>query len=138
MDIFIAAPEGNTPDKKYLNFAREYSRQTGSKIVLTSNLDEGLEGADIVYANTWTPMHLDSALKEHCEKTFKDYQINETTIKKAHKDVIFMHCLPCFRGKEITDAVIESSRLSVSRSIDDNECRGRRFSCSGNDSDDCS
>ncbi len=107
MDIFITVPERNSPDKKYLKFAREHAIKTGSKIVLTSNIEEGLEGADIVYANTWTPMHLDPALKELREKSFKYYQINEIMMKKAQPNAIFMHCLPAFRNKEITDEVIE-------------------------------
>jgi ornithine carbamoyltransferase len=113
MDIFITVPTGYNPEPKYWDFAREQAVVSNAKIVLTSSFDKAIEGADIVYANTWHPMHLDPSYRGVREKDFMDYQINETSMKKANPDAIFMHCLPAFRGKEITDEVIEGSQSVV-------------------------
>jgi len=113
MDIFITVPEGNEPAPKYWNFVQEYAKISGARIILTSSFDEGLEGADIVYTNTWHPMHLDPSLKNQRENLFRDYQINQAVMEAAGPDAIFMHCLPGFRGKEMTDEVIEGTQSVV-------------------------
>lgn len=113
MNIFITVPAGYSPASKYWEFVQEQAGISGAKIVLTSDFDKGLEGADVVYANTWHPMHLDLSQRGQREKDFMDYQVNETAMKKAKPDAIFMHCLPAFRGEEITDEVIEGSQSVV-------------------------
>ena len=108
MDIYVAAPAGYKPDAKILEAAAPLAAAAGSKIVFTQNFDEALKGADIVYGNTWHSMGENEAQKEKRIKDFTPYQINMAAIKKANKDVIFMHCLPGFRGEDMTDEVIES------------------------------
>ena len=77
-------------------------------MTFTQNFDEALEDADIVYGNTWHSMGENERQKEERIKAFTPYQINMKAIKKAKNDVIFMHCLPGYRGEDMTDEVIES------------------------------
>ncbi|MCK4702229.1 ornithine carbamoyltransferase, partial [Candidatus Bathyarchaeota archaeon] len=63
------------------------------------------------YANTFHSMgHKDI---EERKKAFAKYQVNDETLKLAKKDAIFMHCLPGYRGEEMTDSVIEGPQSAV-------------------------
>jgi len=111
MDVYVARPEGYNPDERILKFASEKAKATGVKLVVTSNLDEAIAGADIIYANTWHSMG-----KTDIEKRLKDfapYQINEDVLAKAKSDVIFMHNGPAFHGEEVTDEVIDGPYSAV-------------------------
>ena len=80
-------------------------------MVVTDDLEEALKGADVVYANTFHSMgHKDI---EQRKVAFAKYQINDEAIKLAKSDCIFMHCLPGYRGEEMTDSVIEGPHSVV-------------------------
>lgn len=108
MDIYVARPEGYDADPRVLEVAKKHAEQSGAKIVFTTDFDEALKDADIIYGNTWHSMGDNEKQKEQRIKDFMPYQVNMEAIKKAKKDVIFMHCLPGFRGEDMTDEVIES------------------------------
>jgi ornithine carbamoyltransferase len=111
MDFFLAAPEGWSPDKGITKFAKDNAEKRGVKMVITDKLEKALTDADIVYANTFHSMgHKDI---DERKNAFSKYQINDETLDMAKKDVIFMHCLPGYRGEEMTDSVIEGSRSVV-------------------------
>jgi len=109
IDIYVARPGGYDAEAKVLEIAKKNAELSGSKIVFTSNMDEAVKDADIIYGNVWTSMgsHEDKE-KEQRIRDFRPFQINMEAIKKAKKDVIFMHCLPGHRGEDMTDEVIES------------------------------
>jgi len=106
-------PPGYEPDKRILDFARGRAKDSGGKIVLTDSLDEALEGADVVYANTWHSMGGPEKNKEQRIKDFMPYQINDEAMAKAKPDAVFMHCLPGYRGEEMTDEVVEGKQSVV-------------------------
>ncbi len=72
-----------------------------------------MKDADIVYANTWHSMGGPEKSKEERIKDFSPYQINAETLSWAKSDAIFMHCLPGYRGEEMTDEVIEGIQSVV-------------------------
>jgi ornithine carbamoyltransferase len=113
MDIYVAGPEGYEPDKRILKFAEEKAKETGSKLVLTNDLAEAVVDADIIYANTWHSMGGPEKNKDQRIKDFRPYQINAVTMAKAKPDAIFMHCLPGYRGEEMTDEVVEGPQSVV-------------------------
>lgn len=105
IDIYVARPSGYEPNELILRFVREKAEETGSKLVITDNLEEAVVGADVVYANTWHSMgakNLEKRLKD-----FAPFQISGQVLAKAKDDAIFMHCLPGYRGEEMTEEVIE-------------------------------
>ncbi len=111
LDVYVAGPKGYEPDERILKFARAKAKETGTKLVLTHDLDEAVTDADVVYANTWHSMG-----KTDIEQRLKDwapYQINESVLAKAKNDVIFMHNGPAFHGEEVTDEVIDGPRSAV-------------------------
>ena len=113
MDMYIARPKGYEPAKKILRFAEEHAAKRDSQMILTTDLEEAVKGADVVYANTFHSMGGPELEKEKRIKDFAPYQINSQVLSKAKKDVIFMHCLPGYRGEEMTDEVIEGSHSAV-------------------------
>jgi len=111
MDCYVAVPKGWAPNPKVMKFATEHASIGKTQMVVTDDLDEALKGADVVYANTYHSMgHKDI---EERKKAFAKYQINDQTIKQAKPDAIFMHCLPGYRGEEMTDSVIEGPQSVV-------------------------
>ena len=111
MDVYVAHPEGYEPDERILKFARAKAKETGTKIVVTHDLDEAVTGADVIYANTWHSMGTQDIEKRR--KDFGPYQISEAVLAKAKDDVIFMHCGPAFHGEEMTDEIIYGSHSAV-------------------------
>jgi ornithine carbamoyltransferase len=73
---------------------------------------EAVQGADVVYSDVWASMGQEDEKAERL-KVFKSYQVNEELMGLAHKDAVFMHCLPAHRGEEVTDAVIDGTNSIV-------------------------
>lgn len=102
MTVSIAAPMGYRPDKKVMDFASAYET-----FFLSDSPEEAVKDADIVVTDTWASMGQE-AEKEIRMKAFKGYQVNENLMKLANPGAIVLHCLPAYRGQEITDDVFES------------------------------
>jgi len=112
-DVYVAIPPGYSPNPKVYQFAREAAQKSGSKLILTQDLKEALKDADIIYANTWHSMGAAEKEKEKRAKDFGPYQINEEVCKVAKPDFIFMHCLPAYRGEEMTEEILEGPHSVV-------------------------
>jgi ornithine carbamoyltransferase len=111
--MYVARPKGYEPDPRVWRFVEENSGYTGAEVVLTEDLEEALRDADIIYANTWHSMGGPEMEKEKRLRDWRGYQVNSETIKFAKEDFIFMHCLPGYRGEEMTDEVIEGPHSVV-------------------------
>ncbi|HBV79073.1 MAG TPA: ornithine carbamoyltransferase, partial [Alphaproteobacteria bacterium] len=70
------------------------------------------ENADIIVTDVWTSMGQESEQKER-ELAFKGFQVDKEMMSKAKNDVIFMHCLPAWRGMEVTADVIDGPQSAV-------------------------
>lgn len=107
MDFYAAMPNDTyAPNAEQLAKAQEWAALSGSKIVYTKDLEEVASDADVVYGNTWHSMATEN--KEQRLKDFAPYQVNMRVIQMAKPDVIYMHCLPGYRGEDMVDEVIES------------------------------
>jgi len=113
INIYVACPKGYNPDKRILKFAEEKASRSGSALVITRDLQEAVKNADVVYANTWHSMGGPEKEKEKRLKDFAPYQINDSVFNEAKKDAIFMHCLPAYRGEEMTNEIIEGPKSAV-------------------------
>ena len=71
-----------------------------------------VDGADVVYTDTWTSMGQEAEAKLRTE-AFEGFQVNAELLAQAHPDALVMHCLPAHRGEEISDDAIESPRSVV-------------------------
>jgi ornithine carbamoyltransferase len=113
MNIHVARPKGYNPNEKVMRFAEEKAEKSGAEIVVTADLHSAVRDADVVYANTWHSMGGPEKEKEKRVRDFAPYQINVSVLSEAKKDAIFMHCLPGYRGEEMTDEVIEGPQSAV-------------------------
>ncbi len=112
MDIAIASPKGYECDSRYVDEAKEAAKASGSKIVLTQDPVEAISNADVVYADTWISMGQEEQ-KEEKLNIFMPYQINSQLFAKAKEDAIFLHCLPAYRGYEVTEDVIDGAQSVI-------------------------
>lgn len=112
MNVHAACPEGFDPDHRVIKKAKRIAEDTGSSIEVTGSPEDAVEGADVIYADTWVSMG-DEEEKEKRLKIFRPYQVNMDLFKKAKGEAIFMHCLPAHRGQEVTDEVMDHKRSAV-------------------------
>ena len=102
MNVAVATPDGYKPDGAVLEFTKGY----GDKCALETDPFMAASGADILITDTWTSMG-EEAEKEERKKIFKDYQINRQLLAAANAGAMVQHCLPAYRGQEITEEVFE-------------------------------
>jgi len=112
MDIAVASPKGYECDSRIVEEAKEDAKASGANILLTEDPEEAIKDADVVYTDTWVSMGQESE-KEERIKVFMPYQVNNTLFSKAHEDAIFLHCLPAYRGYEVTEDVIDGSQSVI-------------------------
>lgn len=102
MDVAIASPVTHQPDAMVLEFAKTY----GDHFQLTTSPVEAVKQADIVVTDTWASMGQEDE-KEARAKIFAGYQVNDELLANAKEGVMVQHCLPAYRGQEITEKVFE-------------------------------
>lgn len=112
MDFTAASPQGYEPDPGQLETARGWAALSGSTITYTHDLEEAAEGADVVYGNTWHSMGTDSE-KERRITEWAPYQVSGRVMAMAKPTAIFMHCLPGYRGEDMTEEVVEGPQSVV-------------------------
>lgn len=112
MDVAIASPKDYTCPDKYVQQALTDAKITGSKVLMTTDPFEAAKDADVIYTDTWTSMGQEEE-KAMRAAIFKDYQVNGDIMNAAHKDAIFLHCLPAYRGYEVTEDVIDGPQSVV-------------------------
>lgn len=106
MEIAVATPKQYECDPEVVKNALEDAKATGTKLTLTNDPIEAIKDADVVYADTWVSMGQESEKAEKV-KVFGDYQINKELFSCAKSDAIFLHCLPAYRGYEVTEDIID-------------------------------
>ena len=112
MHVVICSPAGYLPDEAIIARAQEDAKATGAKIELTSDLQEAVKGADVIYTDTFTSMGQEA---DHDVRlaALKNYQVNSELLALAGPQVKVMHCLPAHWGEEITEEVLYSPNSVV-------------------------
>ncbi len=106
----IAAPAGYELDQRSIDAARAMSRNLN--FMATTSPREAVRGADVIYTDTWISMgHEDE--KAVRLPIFHPYQINRQLLADAPGHAVVMHCLPAYRGVEITDEVLDGPQSVV-------------------------
>lgn len=109
MNFRCGSPRGYSLDKKIVKIAEKYN----ADILQTEDPKEAASGAQVIVTDTWISMG--DTDKEERIKRFKKYQVNSYLMGLAKKDAIFLHCLPAYRGKEVTAEVIDGPQSVVFR-----------------------
>lgn len=112
IDFALACPSGYEPDSVIMDAARASAKASGSSVLVTHDPVEAVKGADAVYTDVWASMGQESEQQERI-KVFTPYQVNGALFAQAKPDAIFLHCLPCHRGEEVTAEVVDGPRSLV-------------------------
>jgi ornithine carbamoyltransferase len=131
MDVRLCAPEHLWPNDDLVKTCRLLADDTGARLTLTANVDEGVKGAEFLYTDVWVSMGEDPGVWQERIELLKPYQVNLDVVERTgNPNVKFMHCLPAFHnsetkvgkdihdrfglnGMEVTDDVFESERSIV-------------------------
>ncbi len=120
-DVVLAHPEGLELDDEVLEATRKRAAESGGSFEIVNDMEEAFRDADVVYPKAWTSKHHipPIAEKPELEKTQELFDANKHWIADAEKlklakpGVKYMHCLPCDRGFEVTDEVIDGPHSVV-------------------------
>ncbi|MFR0603990.1 ornithine carbamoyltransferase [Bifidobacterium pseudolongum subsp. globosum] len=112
MHVAVAGPNGYLPDEAIVQDAEAIAATTGGSILVTTNPLEAVAGTDCVFTDTWVSMGEESQYAVR-SKPFWPYQVNEKLMGYAKPDALFQHCLPAYRGKEVTAEVIDGPQSVV-------------------------
>jgi ornithine carbamoyltransferase len=112
MNMAVGAPEGYQPHPDIVAQAQGLAAACGARISVTTDPEEAIAGANVVYTDVWASMGSEHEADLR-RIAFRRYQVNSSLFAQAAPDAIFMHCLPAHRGEEVTEEVIESSQSVV-------------------------
>ena len=108
MTLSVATPENYKPNQEVFNNALEDAKETGAALSWTVDPAEAVKDADIIATDTWASMGQEAEHDER-KKIFAPYQVDSELLKHADKRAIVMHCLPAYRGEEVTEEVFEAN-----------------------------
>lgn len=109
MNLALACPQDYEPDPAIIKEAREIG---SASITVTNDPTEAVRDADVIYTDVWVSMGQEEEATKRL-KAFEGYEVNSTLLDKAAGDVTVMHCLPAYRGKEISAKVIDGPQSVV-------------------------
>jgi ornithine carbamoyltransferase len=106
VNMSIACPKAYAPDKGIYKLAMKNAKVTGSTVKLFTDPLAAAKGADVVYTDTWVSMGQEKEAQKRLDD-LRPYQVNRKLMKHAKPFCLFMHCLPAYRGNEVTADVID-------------------------------
>ena len=131
MDVRLVAPRAFWPEEALVAQCRAIASETGARIMLTEDVEEGVNGVDFLYTDVWVSMGEPKEAWAERVSLMKPYQVNSAVVKATgNPNVKFMHCLPAFhnehttmgreieiayglKGLEVTEEVFESANSIV-------------------------
>jgi ornithine carbamoyltransferase len=131
MDVRLVAPRAFWPEEALVAQCRAIARETGARIMLTEDVEEGVNGVDFLYTDVWVSMGEPKEAWAERVSLMTPYQVNRAVVTATgNPNVKFMHCLPAFhnehttmgreiemayglKGLEVTEEVFESANSIV-------------------------
>ena len=131
MDVRICSPRSLWPAEDLIATCRAIAAETGARLLITEDVDEGVKGVDYLHTDVWVSMGEPADVWDERIKLLLPYQVNMEAVKKTgNPNVKFMHCLPAFHNRqtkvgeeiyektgleslEVTEEVFESERSIV-------------------------
>jgi len=110
-EVRIACPKGYEPNDLVIKSAKKIYKNK-NLLKISNDPIAAVEGANVLYTDVWSSMG-EEHQKEEKDKDFLGFTINQSLLKNAKKDAIILHCLPAYRGKEITDEIIECKKSRI-------------------------
>ena len=109
VEVRIVCPRGYEPNPAILKKAVKINK---NKIIISHDPQTALVGANVIYTDVWSSMG-EEKQKNIKDKNFSKFTVDKNLVKKTNENSIILHCLPAYRGKEITDEVIESDKSRI-------------------------
>ena len=108
-DFVFTGPQTLEPEPEFMNEAQS----KGVRVEIIRDPVEAVTGADLVVTDTWISMHDSQTARERRHNQLRGYQVNDSLMKHAKPDAIFMHCLPAHRNEEVTSSVMDGLQSVV-------------------------
>ena len=108
-DFVFTGPQTLEPEPEFMNEAQS----KGVRVEIIRDPVEAVTGADLVVTDTWISMHDSQTARERRHNQLRGYQVNDSLMKYAKPDAIFMHCLPAHRNEEVTSSVMDGLQSVV-------------------------
>ncbi|ABK81844.1 ornithine carbamoyltransferase [Campylobacter fetus] len=106
-ELRVATPKGYEVPQWVLDIAKQNSKISCANLIITDNPKAAISGADVVTTDTWVSMGQEDE-KEKRINDFAGYCVDDDMMSLAAKDAKFLHCLPAYRGYEVSEAVFEA------------------------------
>lgn len=111
-ELRIATPKGYECDPAIIADALAFAEHSGAKITITNDPKEAVKGATVVTTDTWISMGQEEEKAQRI-RAFEGYIVDEALMALAREDAIFLHCLPAYRGVEVSEAVLEGEQSLI-------------------------
>ncbi|MGA1931554.1 ornithine carbamoyltransferase [Arcobacter sp. YIC-464] len=111
-ELRIATPKGYEVDAQILEKALEFAKESGAKITIGNDPKEACKNATVITTDTWVSMGQEDE-KEQRVKDFDGYIVDDAMMELGASNAIFLHCLPAYRGYEVSEEVIEGEKSLV-------------------------
>jgi len=112
LHVRVGTPPDYLPDAQVLEDARRVAAETGGSVQVVHSIEEAVAGADVVATDTWVSMGQEDEAAER-ETPFVPFRVDSAAMALAAPDALVLHCLPAYRGKEITAEVLDGPQSVV-------------------------
>ena len=112
MHVRIAAPAAYAPNRQYVADARAIAETTGGSVEVFTDAAAAAEGADVIVTDTWVSMGKEDEKAQRVAE-FGDYTVDAALMARAKPDAIFLHCLPAYRGYEVSADVLDGPQSVI-------------------------
>jgi ornithine carbamoyltransferase len=110
LHVRIGSPPDFRPSPDVVARAQQIAATTGGSVLVTTDAKEACAGAHVLATDTWVSMGMES---DGRETAFAPYVLDDAALALAVPEVIVLHCLPAYRGQEITAAVLDGPASAV-------------------------
>ncbi|MFY9914967.1 MAG: ornithine carbamoyltransferase [Nocardioidaceae bacterium] len=119
MHVRIGSPADYQPDPEVMGAAARHAAETGGSVLHEASPQAAVEGADVVVTDTWVSMGQEGEAGDR-SSPFVPYRVDAEAMALADPEAVVLHCLPAYRGNEISADVIDGPQSIV---WDEAECR---------------
>lgn len=112
MDVSVASPAGYQPAAEVVLRAKEIAATFGRQIEVLTDPVQAVRGAHVIATDTWVSMGMEAEKQERI-KTFAGYTVDQKLMDAASEDAVFLHCLPAYRGYEVSAEVIDGPKSLI-------------------------
>ncbi len=112
MNVAVATPPAYKPDSWVVGQAQADADAAGTKVLVTTSIEEAVSGADIVETDVWASMGQEAEAEKR-QKDFSGWIVDGRVMSLAKTEAIFLHCLPAHRGEEVAAEVIDGEQSVI-------------------------